>query len=191
MKSICSCSLALVAGFIVLTVLISIATLPYTSSPKYWWSAIVIPHVCGIDPVTETRLFTIDGKYMNLSHDADVEWENLMMPDGGFITQPDSEGIMRKHGISMFHHLHCLIMIRAKIQRLMHLEQKHDARRGGEVEQIRETLSEEAHWTHCFDYIRQVRRPLLLSSQPGHEDSFSDMNDPGHPLRCRCYHRES
>ena len=166
MKSACSYSLAFGAGVIVLTVLISITTLLYTSSAKHWWSAIIAPHVCGVDTLTEPMLFTINAKYMNLSHDADVEWETLMTPNGGFIEQPDSEGIMRKHGVAMFHQLHCLIMLRTEIQRLMHIDQSHHGRRGGETEQDREALHEKYHWMHCIDYIRQVRRPLMLSSQP-------------------------
>ena len=107
-----------------------------------------------------------------MSHDADVEWETLMMPNGGFISQPDSEGIMRQHGISMFHQLHCLIMIRAEIQRLMTSVQSHNGTRAGGAKEIKQTLREEYHWMHCIDYIRQVRRPLLLSFQPGHQAHF-------------------
>ena len=191
MKSFCSGSMASIIGIIVLALMLSITALTYTSSPKNWWSATILPHVCGSDPLTEPVLFTINSQYMNLSYDANAYWDNLITPNGGFIRQLDSEGIMMKHGISMFHHLHCLQMIRAEIQRLMHLEQHHDAQRGSKDERIKETVSDEAHWTHCIDYIRQVGGLSLLSSGPGWKGSYSDMEGIGNPVRRRRYDREA
>ena len=175
----CSCSLAFGTGVIVLTVLISITTLFYTSSAKHWWSAILAPHICGVDPLTEPMLFTINAKYMYLSHDFDVEWEKLMPPNGGFIEQPDNEGIITKYGIGMFHQLHCLIMIRTEIQRLMHVEQSHHGRRGGKSEPDGEALHEKYHWMHCIDYIRQVRGSLMLHPSQAKKTHFSDIGNQG------------
>ena len=191
MKLFCSGSIALMTCMIVLAAMISIATFTFTSKPTSWWSTIRFPHVCGSDPLIETMVFTEHHQYMSLSHDADVYWKNLTGPNGGFIRQPDREGIVRRHGVSMFHQLHCLQMIRAEIQRLMHLEQRHEAQRGGDGEQIGETMSDEAHWTHCLDYIRQVSGLSLLSFGPGCKDSLSDVQESGHPVRCRRYSRES
>lgn len=36
----------------------------------------------------------------------------------------------------------------------MHLEQHQHDQTGGEGEQIKEVLNDEAHWAHCLDYVR-------------------------------------
>lgn len=72
----------------------------------------------------------------------------------------------------------------------MYLEH-HEAETRGDDEQMEEILNDEAHWTHCLDYIRQVSDFPLLSSEVGFDDSLSDMKEIGHPLRCRRYGRES
>jgi len=77
----------------------------------------------------------------------------------------------QKHstGISMFHQLHCLGMIRGAIQTLYarieeleggakHTHGDHVSHRRGDGNESsgHDHLAGHDHWTHCFDYLRQV-----------------------------------
>jgi hypothetical protein len=97
--------------------------------------------------------FEEHAEYQNMSHAADAIWRDLLTPNGGFLMKEDREGVIRKHGISMFHQLHCLQMIREAIQRLQNLEDKENE---GEYMHEKHSLNDDAHLLHCLDYLRQV-----------------------------------
>lgn len=90
-------------------------------------------------------------EFQNLSHEYDYIWENLTKRSGAFLPRYDvPSGTENMWGITMFHQLHCLQLIRGKIQRLLFPN---------------ESLTEEYavhgdiatdHYLHCFDYLRQV-----------------------------------
>ena len=108
-------------------------------------------------------------EYRNLSHEYDDLWDDLVSPNGGFILTlgegDDDDGnskTVHKNGISMFHQLHCLTLLRGAIQRMV--DQNHtmsgQQQHGGGNQHSSEHWSQD-HYLHCFDYLRQVC-PFLL-----------------------------
>ena len=155
MKTYCSSSTIwpVVIAFLTSTSLVFVFILISDSSSGFWWPEIqALKH----DPFTETMIFEEHDQYMSLAPKNDIYWDDLLTPNGGFVKRPDANGVVMKHGMSMFHQLHCLQMIRAEIQRLMHLQREN---RNHHIDHI---LDDEAHWTHCLDYIRQVSRFLIF-----------------------------
>jgi len=64
-------------------------------------------------------------------------------------TERPKTGIVDKVGVSMFHQLHCLDMIRKEVGRLH--------REGGQEESSgAESLFHREHYLHCFDYLAQL-----------------------------------
>lgn len=78
---------------------------------------------------------------------ADSHWENLLLsPNGGFIKVQRNETFVESWGISMFHALHCLRMLRDALaptpsEHSEHSEHSHHFR--------------PTHLTHCFTYLAQ------------------------------------
>jgi hypothetical protein len=108
--------------------------------------------------------FSEHENYMNLSHEYDMLWMDLLTPNGGFVKRPDKHGKERKNGISMFHQLHCLGMMREAVQDLterlataesgMPMSSRRAA--AGGAHGLHDPTAEPDHWLHCFDYLRQV-----------------------------------
>lgn len=106
--------------------------------------------------------FTEHIDYENFSHKFDWKWHELLTPNGGFLVKIDERtGTRRIHGISMFHQLHCLGMIREGVQALQEnvmiatgSTHQHQAGADSHHGQIMQ------HWLHCFDYLRQAREQL-------------------------------
>lgn len=97
-------------------------------------------HQSNYGPLITTLTFTDNQQYTNLSAQYDHLWEEeLLTKSGGFITDPSSSGHDPSYaGISMFHQLHCLSMIRMA---------------------LKDSGERMPHLTHCLDYLRQVRTP--------------------------------
>ncbi|KAF7899323.1 uncharacterized protein EAF01_008536 [Botrytis porri] len=78
----------------------------------------------------------------------DVDWdEYLLTPNGGFIIVDEGEGVTKGYGVTMFHQLHCLGMIRTMLF-------------GGPMNHDHEVQGAEwsknpLHFLHCLDYIAQ------------------------------------
>lgn len=125
---------------------------------------------------TKARIVTFQDNhdYRNLSHDKDLLWDALIPPNGGFIVKFDEQNKRHGYGVSMFHQLHCLSILRSSFQLLQDKEVKSSSARlppagcthnaqyqykglHSKQETHAETIDDE-HWTHCFDYLRQVRR---------------------------------
>lgn len=100
-------------------------------------------YICSSSFVVETE-FRSTSEYRDLSPTGDEAWENLLTPNGGFFIQ-ESDGITHKYGITMFHQLHCLQMIRFGLQAVSNSSAS-------------QFLDE--HVAHCLDYLRQVRDSL-------------------------------
>lgn len=105
-----------------------------------------------------TMNFNEHEDYKNLSHEYDHMWDDLLPLNGGFLRKRYSNGQIHGHGISMFHQLHCLQIMRAAYQEM---EEKVEGMR----KERREVQEEKphmhmhlgkGHWLHCFDYLRQV-----------------------------------
>ena len=79
----------------------------------------------------------------------DVDWdEYLLTPNGGFIMVDEGDGVTKGYGVTMFHQLHCLGMIRTMLF-------------GGSMNHDHEVQGAEwsknpLHFLHCLDYIAQV-----------------------------------
>lgn len=124
------------------------------------------PHIHPPSPqppsTSETLLtFAEHDIYQSLTPAANTAWDEILPPNGGFLYAADGKGERRVHGISMFHQLHCLQMLRGKIVRL--LDEVHA---GGSNQGHTESLADmgskhhhdgdDEHWMHCLDYLRYV-----------------------------------
>ena len=122
-------------------------------------------------PRTQSVDFYEHYEYQNLSHASDHLWDELLTPNGGFLAGLDDAGQPHRYGISMFHQLHCVAMLRMVVQSLMFGDEagstahaKHGSHMNkknvlsGKYGAAHNDLDSE-HWLHCFDYLRQVRRP--------------------------------
>ncbi|KAI1214209.1 uncharacterized protein F4807DRAFT_407083 [Annulohypoxylon truncatum] len=79
-------------------------------------------------------------------------WEDLLTPNGGFLMVKEQDGETNQIGVSMFHQLHCLSMIRTMI--LMgdiHMDHVHV-----ESRDMNQSAKDRGHFLHCFDYIVQA-----------------------------------
>lgn len=101
----------------------------------------------------------------DLDYEGDEAWDKLFPPSGGylFLTSNETSSPWEPWGISMFHSLHCLQMLRDTIQNLesrlnqsnnehqddQHREHSHGGGSGA--------ASASTHYKHCFAYIAQVR----------------------------------
>ena len=121
-------------------------------------------------PKTQSVEFYEHYEYQNLSHASDHLWDELLTPNGGFLAGLDDAGQPHRYGISMFHQLHCVAMLRMLVQNLIfgdeasitahgmpgnHINKKNVPR--SDYGAAHNDFDSE-HWLHCFDYLRQVRR---------------------------------
>lgn len=97
----------------------------------------------------------------DMSHEADNAWTStLMPPNDGFILVKHNETMDLRVGISMFHALHCLSLVRAVLQdepvedvSSTHRRRHQDLRgKAGSDRFLHKT-----HLPHCLMYIAQVR----------------------------------
>lgn len=94
----------------------------------------------------------------SLSHESDHAWSSdLMPPNGGFIFVEHNETYNIKQGISMFHALHCLALVRSMLQDREAPSSSHHPRGNatGQNEPFDHFLHH-AHMPHCLRYIAQV-----------------------------------
>lgn len=121
---------------------------------------------------SRTVNFTEHIKYKSLNRDFDVVWDQLLPSNGGFIMFRDQDNKKHKYGMSMFHQLHCLSMLRMAMQEFDNAangaatatpapEHHHHQRRD---QQGSQETPDAPHWLHCFDYLRQVRVHLVRAS---------------------------
>lgn len=118
------------------------------------WISWTLPTTC-----QETRIvtkFVKQHQYMNMSSEYDYLWDELLTPTGGLVDA--GEGEAGTYGISMFHQLHCLQMIRNAFQDLQSPTRRQRPAHHHHVKPNDEDEAHppELHWTHCLDYLRQV-----------------------------------
>jgi hypothetical protein len=87
-------------------------------------------------PELQPMEFTIDSM-RNMTWD-----DKLLTPIGGFLRVEMEDGSVVGSSVSMFHHLHCLIMVR---DMLTGRKMDEEFEQGGEL-----------HWAHCLDYMANV-----------------------------------
>ncbi|KAI1456423.1 hypothetical protein F4805DRAFT_458847 [Annulohypoxylon moriforme] len=79
-------------------------------------------------------------------------WDNLLTPNGGFLMVKEKDGEINQIGVSMFHQLHCLSMIRAMLLKgNAHMDHVHV-----EDRDMNQSAKDRGHFLHCFDYIVQA-----------------------------------
>jgi hypothetical protein len=110
--------------------------------------------------------------YMTLDHQKNALWLNLTLNDtegsAGLVWSSDGnlDGQETVGMISMFHQLNCLAGLRMALQ---------DSSEG---KFIGIDESDNAHWPHCMDYLRQVRSIVRIVScfmfHQTNETSFQD-----------------
>lgn len=98
-----------------------------------------------ISPLTVETTFKRIEELEDFSPAADGVWEDLFTANGGFIVRK-IDGKQHRIGISMFHQLHCLKMLRSLMQSL-----------ANNTENTVDNLSKHTHEAHCFSYLVQVR----------------------------------
>ncbi|QDS70998.1 hypothetical protein FKW77_007739 [Venturia effusa] len=78
-------------------------------------STTYLPHITATR--TTSRTFIPNTSYNDLSPAADGNWTALLPPNGGFFSkQVGGKGEYEMVGVTMFHQLHCLSMIRGALQ---------------------------------------------------------------------------
>jgi hypothetical protein len=98
-------------------------------------------------------------------------WTSIdQVPNNGFVTVQSSDGSTRDWGVSMWHQLHCLSMLRAMLNGNTHSGphggHSHHPRKRDEVSDAFPQLHPDTHWKHCLDYLAQVgKNPPSAPSQ--------------------------
>lgn len=106
-------------------------------------------------PYSHNVLFEDVEKHAPKDEPPNSAWDSLLTSNGGFLIDHDGDGHSETMGISMFHQLHCLQMIRVQIENLIAYNGTGDGI-GGLPEFHKDHVSNWRHWRHCLEYIRQV-----------------------------------
>jgi Mycotoxin biosynthesis protein UstYa len=128
------------------------------------------PMVCTYRQTKYHQVFNSTPEYESFDRSKDHLWEELLSSNGGFLVR-EMNGEKHLFGITMFHQLHCLQMIRMAIQNLTLGPSTNSSHNGhslkirhGEPGEMDKEMDENGpqHWQHCFDYLRQVRLWSLI-----------------------------
>ncbi|PYH49296.1 uncharacterized protein BP01DRAFT_378865 [Aspergillus saccharolyticus JOP 1030-1] len=92
---------------------------------------------------TFATTFTQDKAFQSLDHAYDHLWADLSLnkSTGGLIYLSKGGNKWDQGGISMFHQLHCLTMMRQALQS------------ASEGQDIGKDWHDDGHWPHCMDYL--------------------------------------
>lgn len=119
-----------------------------------------------------TRLSALE----DLTHDGDKAWDmDLFTPHGGFLIVRRNQTMSERWGVSMFHGLHCLQIIRSTLQQarengMPSVSGDHRDHHQGHSDHL-----DEVHVQHCFSYIAQVGYLYLsmLAATYGSSDTWT------------------
>lgn len=100
----------------------------------------------------------------DMSAAGDESWQNLMAADGYLFVQPRNSSLPQEPwGVSMFHGLHCLQMLRNKIQEFegvfspaLNQSDRRQDQHSHHHGRLNETFVTSTHYRHCFSYLAQV-----------------------------------
>ena len=107
-------------------------------------------HVCPAPTPPITRKF----HSLTPSSTTSTPWESLLLPpNGGMLKVRTRNNTITDYGISMFHQLHCLTVLRGLI--FPETSQHHGL--STSPSHSGDDHEDAVHWAHCFDYIAQVR----------------------------------
>ncbi|KAL6890780.1 hypothetical protein GGI43DRAFT_206917 [Trichoderma evansii] len=121
---------------------------------------------------SQLYVFTKVPTFEDMSHENDAKWSAAVAPEGlGFIFVQHNETLVLERGISMFHAMHCLTMIRETLQEKSSTkEPSHSHSHGG-------AGTDSVHIPHCLSYIAQsilcagdstIEPPWLKKDASGH-----------------------
>jgi len=146
---------------IILTTFITTLSLSHFASHKTCQSVSIthkVPDLPTLRPIIRT--FQELRKLEDLSYDADKNWATtLSTPKGGFLWMKYNESINEAWGVSMFHAIHCLTLIRNIVQASANVSGLHESIKDGHADHIPagHPQMDLTHVGHCFSYISQVR----------------------------------
>ncbi|KAL9046811.1 MAG: hypothetical protein Q9214_000453 [Letrouitia sp. 1 TL-2023] len=150
---------------------------------KYSWNAASLPYGAFV-----FREWPLIG---DLSPSADKAWEQtLLTSNGGFLYVGDDKAVDREWGISMFHALHCLKMLRIVIRTSEMMNVTGDP---GSFETPAGLHMSPEHIGHCIGYIAQyilcaadgtIEPPEVWRNDHG-EIIKAEVNGHGYQHQCR------
>ncbi|KAL9610778.1 MAG: hypothetical protein Q9167_004534 [Letrouitia subvulpina] len=120
----------------------------------------------------------------NLLPSNDEKWaQTLLPPNDGFLRLMINQTIERYYGISMFHALHCLQMLRV-VARSSPMAKMSDGAGGGREDKHQNGTFEDLHMgpvhvAHCIGYIAQY---ILCAADGTLEPPYFIRNDRGEPV---------
>ena len=141
--------LACILSFLFFSDQIRLGLMNLTTEIQYY--ACPIP----LDQYAIEKIFQVGIDFEDIDASASQSGEHaILTPNGGFLQVREEDDVLRHYGVSMFHQLHCLGMIRELV---LGGTMRGDA----SVAQMKPDDSagqdEEPHWLHCFNYIAEVR----------------------------------
>lgn len=155
-------------------------------------------------PLSKTVLFSEHPIYENLSHEYDHLWDELLPQNGGFLRVFDEnmesngneyaegkkgevqKGKKHRYGITMFHSLHCLGIMRGGVQELFREMEELKM----EVEELKMEKMEDDE--EAESKMRRGQQKKRAGGGHGHGHDFGHMEhgDPLHWLHCFDYLRQ-
>lgn len=133
--------------------------------------------VCYARSFTEPYNMTEHHEFQDLSTEGDAAWRSVFLENGNYLFRqmPSAEAgepdEVRVYGVSMFHQLHCLWMIRVTLQAL-------NATAHGVSSPVHHDI-EDRHYLHCLDYLRQA---ILCNADDNIEAPQRDPHDATHDI---------
>lgn len=101
----------------------------------------------------------------DMSVAGDEKWDDLFVGDGYLFLKPENSSFPQEPwGVGMFHGLHCLQVLRKKIQdieaRVSGSEPlENQGQHGHHHDDSDDSEVSDIHYLHCFSYLAQVRSP--------------------------------
>ena len=99
-----------------------------------------------------------------------IDWESILLtPNGGFLMVEEFDHQIKGYGVSMFHQLHCLAMVRGMLL---------GKATSSEHEVDKNWMKDPLHYLHCLDYMTQVS---FVSVLHGFSGSHALLREHPHP----------
>lgn len=104
-------------------------------------------------PLEKQVEFVQQDKFWNMGQQGDDAWAGTIPANGGFLRFRLDNGTAHFSGVTMFHQLHCLQILRST---LVALELGKPASHDHNPHSADHSVDPQLHWVHCLDYLRQV-----------------------------------
>jgi hypothetical protein len=107
--------------------------------------------------------FVQNDQFWDMGPAGDDAWAGILPANGGFLRYRLPNGTAHFSGVTMFHQLHCLQILRST---LVALEQGKPISHDHNSQSVDHSVNPHLHWVHCLDYLRQVRYFLRQNILP-------------------------